>query len=302
MKVAVVEFNNHHDEVIPSVVYALNELGVEPDVYVTERAIRNDAFAWASGLRYRLEWIDGSGVLGRARARVRGTPSQFRRYDALFVNSVEPLPALEKASRIDLPTVGVVHNAELLQDAGPYAQYFADPKRQPIVLGRHVAASLGMPPGKGWLGYFVFGDVEPERTAGDDRTTLCVPGNVKYVRRDYGSLVSAVETLASEDRLPGHDRGQVTVARWPGPASAGRGARPGRPIRLHGTRHPATALSLARRRRRLHPAAHRPRHSRTRPVLLGRRSPARCRCRSVWMSSRSPRRAWRRSTVSSKRP
>ena len=198
MKVAVVEFNNHHDEVIPSVVYALNELGVEPDVYVTERAIRNDAFAWASGLRYRLGSIDGSGFLGRARARVRGTPSRFRRYDALFVNSVEPLPALEKASRIDLPTVGVVHNAELLQDAGPYAQYFADPKRQPIVLGRHVAASLGMAPGKGWLGYFFFGDVEPERTAGDDRTTLCVPGNVEYVRRDYGSLVSAVETIAGE--------------------------------------------------------------------------------------------------------
>lgn len=198
MKIAAIEFNDHHDEVLPSVVYALNQLDVEPDVYISERAIRNDAFSGASGLRYRLVPIDGSGFLGRVRARGRGTPSRFRRYEALFINSVEPLPVLQIASRIDLPTIAVVHNADLLRDDGPYARFFADPKRQPIFLGRHVAASLGMAPGKGWLGYFFFGEVEPERPDGDDRTILCVPGNVEYVRRDYAALLAAVESVASE--------------------------------------------------------------------------------------------------------
>jgi hypothetical protein len=202
MKVAVVEFNHFHDEVLPSVVYALNGLGVEPDVYLPARAARQGAFALAPGLRYRLERIGGRSRWRRALTRIRGTPARHRRYDALIMNSSEPPNVIEAAARIDLPTIALVHNADLLHE-GPYAGFFADPSRQPFFLGRHIAATIGNVDGRDWLAPFYFGDpadvggVDPEPDA-RGRTTLCVQGNVEYVRRDYASLLAAVEELAHE--------------------------------------------------------------------------------------------------------
>ena len=198
MKVAVVEFNLHHDEILPSIVYALNELGVEPDVYVRVRAARRNAFAWAPRLRYRLETIDATTTSGRVRARIRGTPSRFRRYDALVMNSIEPADVLDAAARIDLPTVAIVHNADQLGADARYARFLADPSRRPMFLAPHIAASVGSAPGQDWLAPVYFGEVDEPDPSPDDRTTLCVQGNVQFIRRDYATFLAALEMLAHE--------------------------------------------------------------------------------------------------------
>ena len=52
MKCAVIEWNNHHDEVVPSLVYGLNRLGIVPDVVLSEdRAIKKNAFSYATDSR-----------------------------------------------------------------------------------------------------------------------------------------------------------------------------------------------------------------------------------------------------------
>ncbi|HEV8403680.1 MAG TPA: hypothetical protein VGQ31_11675 [Candidatus Limnocylindrales bacterium] len=202
MNVAVIEFNEFHDEVLPSVVHALNGLDVRPDVYLPARAARQGAFDLARDLQYRLELIGGSSRWRRAISRIRGTPARHRRYDALILNSSEPPDVLEAASRIHLPTIALVHNGDRLH-GGPYAAFFADPARQPAFLGRHVAASVGRADGHDWIAPFYLGDPVAIRSIDPDpdpagRITLCVQGNVEYVRRDYTSLLAAVETLAGE--------------------------------------------------------------------------------------------------------
>jgi hypothetical protein len=198
MNVAVVEFNYYHDEILPTIVHALNALGIDPDVYVPARAARKDAFALTSGLRYRVRLVDGRSRLRDMVRRIRGTPARHRRYDLLVMNSIEPDDVLQAASRIDLPTLAVVHNADRLVDDGPYAAYFADRRHRPIYLGRHVARPQVGAGDHRWLAPVFLGDVPPGAVREDARTILCVQGNVEYTRRDYGALVEAVIPLAAE--------------------------------------------------------------------------------------------------------
>ncbi len=197
MNVALVEFNPYHDEILPTLVYALNALGAEPDVYVVNEAVRRNAFALSTGLRYRMRSIDGSSRLGTRLMRARGTPARHRRYDVLVMNSIEPNGAVAAASRIDLPTIAVVHNADRVQ-TGRYASYFADRRHEPIFLGRHVARGQDVADDRGWVAPVYLGEVPREPTDARGPTVLCVQGNVDYARRDYDALLDAVEALAAE--------------------------------------------------------------------------------------------------------
>ncbi len=198
MKVAVVEFNFYHDQVLPTVVYALNELGHKPDVYVTSRAAATNAFVLTHGLKYRLRLIDHASPIQGRLVRLRGTPARYGRYDLLFMNSLEPRTLLKRASRIDLPTLGFVHNANLLQDDAEYGRFFASPTRRPMYLGRHVARGLGAQHASAWIAPFYLGSPTDPPDVGDGRQRLCVAGNVEYVRRDDAALLDAVVDLAAE--------------------------------------------------------------------------------------------------------
>jgi hypothetical protein len=198
MKAAVIEFHYYHDELLPSIVYVLNQLGAKPDVFVPSRAARKNAFAHVTDLQYSLKLIDSPSLLRDLLARIRGTPSRYRRYEVLLMNSIEPLDTLAAASRIELPTVATIHNAELLKPDTPYGRFFAGPTRQPLLLGRHIAASVGTTYGAGWLLPVYYGNVTPARGDRDGRQRLSVSGNVQFTRRDYASLVDAIAQLAVE--------------------------------------------------------------------------------------------------------
>jgi hypothetical protein len=197
VRAAVVELNSYHDEVLPTIVYALNQLGVEPDVYTTREAARRNAFAMTAGLRFRLMPADGESRFDRAWTWVRGTPARNRRYDVLIMNSVEPVTALETAARIDLPTIAIVHNADLLRGDEAYRRFFAGGTRLPMFLGRHIAATLGGQDERAWLAPVYLGDAATTESEGEI-TRLCVQGNLEYTRRDYPGLVDAVVKLAAE--------------------------------------------------------------------------------------------------------
>src|SRR2546429_581326 len=124
MRIALIELNAYHDEVLPTLVYLLNALGIIPDVYMPREAIRNDAFSFAKELQYGLFSTDGVG------GRLRGTPSRRRRYDALIVNSLEPREHLRRLARSSQPTIGVVHNASLLVDDAEHRAFFEVESRE----------------------------------------------------------------------------------------------------------------------------------------------------------------------------
>lgn len=193
MRCALVEFNSYHDEVLPTFVWLLNRLGVTPDVYMVERSARRRAFAGSEGLRLRHRSVEHMD-------RFWGLPFRLRQYELVIVNSMEPDTVLDRATGIDAPLIGVVHNTELLLEDESYREFFAAPDHRALVLGEHISAhlqhSLGPVP---WISHVVFGRRSKGEGDVDGRTTFAVSGNVEFHRRNYASLLDAASELAAED-------------------------------------------------------------------------------------------------------
>jgi hypothetical protein len=188
MRCAIVEHNWYHDEVIPTLAYALNQLGFEVDVFLPKSALAANAFTFAGDLRYRTHAIDTR--LGR----LMGTPPRYRRYDLTVLNSIEPVEVMRASSGLPGPLLAVVHNASLLRQDPEYAAYFEPARRAPVVLWKHVAAYLAPEWNAQWIAPIYFGDVpRPDRHPA--ATTFCVQGNFAFDRRNYDSLATAAEHL-----------------------------------------------------------------------------------------------------------
>jgi hypothetical protein len=189
MRCALIEFNYYHDQILPTFVYLLNRLGVRPDVYLPSRALRNDAFVFARGLHYRPLRTDRWG-------RIRGTPSRVAPYDFVIANSIEPPTVLDRMARITLPTLAVLHNAELIETPR-YVRYFDERRRVPLVLAQHIALFLKWNGPAEWIAPVFVG--EPTRLArSNHRSRFCVPGNIDFERRNYAALLDAVYALSLE--------------------------------------------------------------------------------------------------------
>lgn len=186
MRCALVEHNYHHEQLLPSFVYLLNELGVVPDVYLPRFSVAADPFAFARALRYRICPVDGRF------ARIRGTPRRFGEYDIVIYNSIEPLWVLERAAAQHRPLVTVMHNADLMFTDPEYETFFRSRNHVPIVLAPHVAASLAQRQVH-WVAPVYLGEI-PKRTDGEC-IRLAVQGNVEAHRRNYDSLLDAVEEV-----------------------------------------------------------------------------------------------------------
>jgi hypothetical protein len=188
MRCAVIEYNWYHEETLPTFVRLLNDLGIEPDVYMVKRSARRHPFALTNGLRFRRRRVESIDRYGGLRFRLR-------RYQLLIVNSIEPIANVERLAGVRAPVLGVIHNADLLSEPG-FAAFFEHPRHAPIVLGRHIArhlATTGI--SAAWVQHVHFGDVPAERRHGV--TTFAVSGNVEFPRRDYAALLDAVEQLVA---------------------------------------------------------------------------------------------------------
>jgi hypothetical protein len=193
MRCALVEFNDYHDEVLPTFVWLLNRLAITPDVYMVERSERRRAFARSRTLRYRARSVE-------TMDRLSGLAWRLRRYDLAIVNSMEPPEILGRVARMGVPVLGVVHNAHLLLDDAAYRAFFAAPDRGPLVLGQHIAERLGESAGAPWwISHVVFGAPKREPRTPGSPTIFAVSGNVEFARRDYDALLEAAGALAAED-------------------------------------------------------------------------------------------------------
>lgn len=194
MRCAIVEYNWYHDLVLPTLVYALNQLGFDVDIYQPRKAFAANPFHFCRGLKYRRHSIDG--FLGK----LRGTPHRNRRYDLTIANSIEPADVLHTALSLPGPMLAVVHNASLLSTEPQYAAFFDTARRAPIVLSRHIARYLGPDWNSEWIAPIYFGEVPPpsERS---DTVNFCVQGNFAFDRRNYDSLLTGAEQLMSAGQV-----------------------------------------------------------------------------------------------------
>ena len=191
MRCALIEYNDYHEETLPTFVRLLNELDIEPDVYLTKRSTIRDPFGLAPGLRFRQYRADRIGGLG-------SLVFSARRYELVIVNSMEPTSNGDRAASLRKPILGTMHNTELLTSERSYRDFFSAPNRLPLVLGRHIAKHFA---GEGdqlrWVAHVYFGTVERRRREGGP-TIFAVSGNVEFTRRNYASLLDSLDELAHE--------------------------------------------------------------------------------------------------------
>ncbi|TKS58180.1 MAG: hypothetical protein EWM72_03176 [Nitrospira sp.] len=189
MKCAVVEYNYCHDETLPTLVYLLNNLGISVDVYASRRAIRNNPFAYTTGLSFSLRQCDGVFF------KLRSDRFHFRHYDFLILNSLEPKAILERVADIQVPILGVMHNGNLIRTDPDYASFFGESGRKPLVLAGHISDFLSGTTVARWVSPVLLGQVKPTKSDNLDQVRLCVQGNLEFERRNYECLLDAIEQL-----------------------------------------------------------------------------------------------------------
>lgn len=189
MRCALIEHNYHHEQLLPTFVYLLNEFGVVPDVYLPRFSVNADPFAFARTLRCRILPVDGRF------ARIRGTPRRLGTYDVVIYNSIEPPWVLQKAAAQRGPLVTVMHNADLMLSDPDYKSFFRTGNHVPLVLAPHVAAALDQQQVR-WVAPVHLGEIARSPESGCIR--LAVQGNVESKRRNYGSLLDAIEDVVRQ--------------------------------------------------------------------------------------------------------
>ncbi|MEM2614446.1 MAG: glycosyltransferase family 2 protein [Nitrososphaerota archaeon] len=190
IKCAVIEYNYYHGEVLPTIIYILNSLGIyNIDVYVSKKIAKHNPFVYSPGLKYNLREIDI--LFFKLLESLR-----FQDYDLLIFNSIEPKEILQRILHISVPTIAIVHNGSLLKDDNDYINFFKNTIRKPIVLSPHISKLFSST--VEWIWCLDVFEI-PKKVKELDRKCFCVQGNIVFQRRNYESLIDAVEKLISED-------------------------------------------------------------------------------------------------------
>jgi hypothetical protein len=189
MKCALIEFNYYHGETLPTLVYLMNRLGIEVDVYAHPHLLASNPFVYTSGLKYRAK------KLSRPSRLVLSARRQWSRYDLLVLNSTEPVENMNPFQRVETPMIAITHNANFIVGEPHHLQFYAEPYRRPMVLAEHIVNNVpGLGP-DGWIAPVMLGSPPRAREHGSLKR-LCVQGNVAFDRRNYASLVGAIGSLA----------------------------------------------------------------------------------------------------------
>lgn len=186
IRCALIEFNPYHDHVIPNMIYLLNELGIAADVFMSDSAIRNGIFECNKNIRFSLCPIEN------LMFRFYEKAFQFFNYDFVIINSLEPKHLLQRTNIINIPIIGIIHNAGLLITDSDYKNFFSGHNRVPLVLAKHIAKLYHE---DNWVSPVYLCDntlpVQKKKTV-----SFAVTG-IFDARRNYNSLLDAVKKLVS---------------------------------------------------------------------------------------------------------
>ena len=192
LRCALIEFNAYHDEVIPTFIYLLNELGIAVDVFMSRATINKGIFECTKSLNFSLCEIENISFLFYEKA------FQFCDYDFVIINSLEPKQWLHRTNSINIPIIGVIHNGNLLTKDSDYEKFFLRENRVPIALAKHIPNSSRLIKHIDWISPVFLNDtLAPQSTQKPETVSFVVSGNLEP-RRNYNSLLDAAERLVSD--------------------------------------------------------------------------------------------------------
>lgn len=207
-RVAVVQLQAVHDEVVPSVLDTLAACGAHGTAYLNERIReRGDVVATFTPYADRVRYVDLAGA-----ARWDALADEIgAEHDVLLLNSFSRDGAARFAARTGLPAIGVVHNPDLVTQSAPCVEALRSGAVQPAALAPHVAATMMQRHPDLFARTVVLGAWMWEMAgepAADGVLRLVVPGAVDLRNRDHERLL---DELPAAVEASGRSRSEVEV-------------------------------------------------------------------------------------------
>lgn len=182
-RIALVEPNNYHAEVLPPLAYLLKSIGFEVTVFMTSFIRSQDPFVNLPALGIEQRIIGDS------------LTEDLQFADAIVWSSIEPERNLPLVQSIDKPALAVVHKGERVTSS-PYKQLFEEKELKVISLSRHFSEFLNT---RGLGNTHLFPCYFNEGVSSDgnlhEAPVFCVQGKVEFKRRNYASMLDAAATL-----------------------------------------------------------------------------------------------------------
>ncbi len=211
MKICVVEYNDWHDELIPSFVLAALELGCEIDVYLTRNNINKAVLYMINNPKLKIfeikerfnnktaQFIER--VFYRSFYNIKTYTSiidnvliNHKQYELIIFNSSEPLPVFYRLKNFSSNMLSVLHNAEYAKHHHEYSSYYNSAKIKLLVLSEYIKDYLS--PIKSDVFHPVFlGKIKPPPQ--ENTIRFAIQGNFDPTRRNYLSLIEAAKDLIS---------------------------------------------------------------------------------------------------------
>lgn len=204
-RVAIIEFNHRHDEVIPSTVYQLDKLGYDVDVFMKdEETYNNKIWECFPSLKCDIHIIEDE---GNNYDKFIYWIKAFKliEFEFVIINSNEPEFIIDFVRNLPGRHYSILHNPSIMMQHQKWKDYYADPLHKPLFLHQMVTSKL--PQFQHALCLPPFLPVEKcNKTVKKDETIrFVIQGNIEP-RRNYPLLLEVIAKLYNfRDELPKYE-------------------------------------------------------------------------------------------------
>ncbi|QVL52565.1 MAG: hypothetical protein KFB97_14380 [Cyanobium sp. M30B3] len=196
-----------HEEIIPSLIHALNSIHIKPDIYINRdcKLRRGDIFKEITGLNACISYVP---INGKPDWQNLQKLIQSKNYNACLFSTYQRKSILDFSLALEIPVFGIVHNVSLFIEAfltSRHAKPKQDQIRGIITLSEHVCSTL--------ISEFKYAsatdlitscikpyfwqdishiDIDVPRHSS---TTFVIPGGVNFANRDFKGLIEAIKEM-----------------------------------------------------------------------------------------------------------
>jgi glycosyltransferase involved in cell wall biosynthesis len=208
-KVCIIQMEAVHEEIIPSLIHALNSIHIKPDVYINKncKTRRGDVFERIIGLNACINYVP---INGKSDWQNLQELIRDKNYNACIFSTYQRKSILDFSLELEIPVFGIVHNVSLFIEAfltSRSAKAKQSLIRGIITLSEHVSTTL--------INEFKYASAteleisclkpyfwqDISTLSSDipslDSTTFVIPGGVNFANRDFKGLISAFSEIST---------------------------------------------------------------------------------------------------------
>lgn len=201
-RVAIFEFNHRHDEVIPSTVFQLIQMGYDVDVFMKdEETYNNNIWKCFPSLVCNIH------IMEEADANYDKfiywiKAFKMLEYEFTIVNSLEPRSILDFVSYLPGRHYSILHNPSIMMQHKEWQDYYSKINHKPLFLHSMVTSKLTLFNNAACFPPFLEVENYNRFDKNEDVVTFVIQGNLE-ARRNYPMLIQCIDALYNvREELP----------------------------------------------------------------------------------------------------